>query len=1202
MKWKPLKSGVAVVLAAALVMPILPAKAEDALSAESIASYEALAAQADTSAAVPEGSPVTLENLAMDLGISYDQVIYNTGSGDVTIAHGSVSASDGIYADDYFAEDGSYTIQTELNAFFPYEVQFNYNGEVTRQWFMSPDSSVEIGGHTFYVDALADGTGVTQMSLEVGGDTITVYPEEKEFPEGAGITPFSLLPIKEISLSPVDLTAYTPVQLTQVSVKTLLGDKLADGDMVVWKSSYYNSSRDEYTVSQSGDTIDLSVNSYSNSSQRWEIIVGSGDQLDADAVRYQLPVNITKSRDWLVPTVYYQDEQGVRKGLQIIENSTYYRDYVKNDREMSIYASSNDAGSIKNAYISLNVNPNVFSGNYHLRAFEGNHSSAAEAMTAAEITNQIFCGDMTQPNAGYLVQRYVDSWITVVSYDDNGNVTGCLPFYLYLSARGYTFSSYYLQMKDTNGNMTSSIVDTLASNTVDGCTYQTYTLYKGFAANGNYYKRFEYSNGVESPEVVMGAYLGLYNSLAEAAAAGATDIKEQLFGMEGYAADYSNGVYMTIIIGEDGSQGQIIRKYCIKAEEGINTPSSGSGSGSGPVLGSGTLVNFSGFKTEDGTYIPCYQVDDSDESYGEYNYLTVMVGKEVTDEQLANLAPTFSVSTGAKLYAAGSNTEEVSGQSFHDFRNVVQYTVSAEDGVNARNYWVHVVRASDGAGQLYINSLTDPDAGTQERDGVIYSTREVMLDGYHYNIHDILFSNMGTEPIKKLSVELVSDTVELHDYWTLKGEEDLLGFEGTTGYQPSADDSQGSYSSYGELWNLAKVRLTAKAGVASGTDVSGTLTVKSDGVVLMVLTLTGTVGNPSITTTDIPQTVQYVPYGTMIQNSNKYSWNKVTYELYNGELPSGMIVKPNGEIYGVPTEAGEFTFTVRMRNSYGSFGYSDKTYTMVVNENTDENVDNATDSGYDLTQRVQYAYDAGAGDQLLVSQGVYAEFQDLYLDGVKLTDGVDYTSESGSTRITIYAQTLTNGLAEGTHTLGIEFRTRDTDTLKRAAQNYVIGDSGSDDDQGGDEDNSGSGDNGSDNGDSDSNGDGSGNGSGGSTAGQTGTVSGEHVKYTVVKGDTLSKIAKNNGVSLAQLLAWNSQIKNPNLILPGQIITVGYIQGVNAAASSSLEGAVYDEVKVGDCLIKIARRNGITLGTVIALNPDLAKQKYIYPSQKVRVK
>ncbi|WP_304653550.1 putative Ig domain-containing protein, partial [uncultured Ligilactobacillus sp.] len=149
-----------------------------------------------------------------------------------------------------------------------------------------------------------------------------------------------------------------------------------------------------------------------------------------------------------------------------------------------------------------------------------------------------------------------------------------------------------------------------------------------------------------------------------------------------------------------------------------------------------------------------------------------------------------------------------------------------------------------------------------------------------------------------------------------------------------------------------------------------------------------------------------------MSRKSKYSWNQVSYELYDGSLPAGMIVKPNGELYGVPTEAGTFTFTVEMTNSYGPFGSSTKTYTMTVKENTDANVDAATDSGYDLTQRVQYAYDTSAGDQLMVSQGVYGEFVDLYLDGVKLTDGVDYTSESGSTRITIYSQTLTNNLAE----------------------------------------------------------------------------------------------------------------------------------------------------------------------------------------------
>lgn len=1231
-------------LAAVLALPIMPARAEDELSAERIAELEA-------SVVVPEGEPVTLDALAKDLeiasngitpdgitsdgitpdgitsdgitpdgvisdggisdgitsngispdGISSndissngiapdrispegiaskdDTIVFNTGNGNVRIAQGSVSGGD--YADAYFEEDGSFTIPTELNAFFPYEVQFTCNGEVSRQWFMTPDSSLEIGGHTFYVNAAADGTMVTQMSLEVGGDTIVVYPEEKEFPEGAGIMPFSLLPIKEASLGSVDLTGYTPVELTQVSVKALLGANVADGDMIAWKVEY--SSEDDYTVSQSGDRIDLSVNTHYNSSQTWEMIVGSGDQLDADAVRYRLPVDITASRNWLIPTIYMQNEQGVRTALSTVKDDTHYYDYEKDDREMRIYAATSEVGTIHSAYVSLGVNPNIFAGNYHLRAFEGSHASAAEAMSSTEITDRIFCGDMTQANGGYLLQCYTDSWITVVSYDDSGNVTGCLPFNLYLCTRGYSLSRNSLAMKNANGNLTTGLVQDTNSHYADGCSHYTYTLYKGYAANGTYYQRFIFSkDGVSSPDSVTGAYLGLYNSLAEATAAGAADIRAEIFGAEGYAADYSNGVYMTIFVGADGSPEQMIWKYCIKTEEGSVS------SGTGSMLGSGSHVNFYQFKTEDGTYIPCYQVSSNDDSYGEYNFLTVLVGKDVTDAQLSNLAPEFSVSNGAKLYATGSSTEEISGESFHDFTNTVQYTVSAENGKNAKNFWVQVVRAADGAGQLYVNSLADADAETQVKDGVIYSTREVMLDGYHYNVHDILFANMGTEAVKKLSVELVSDTVQLNDYWTLKGEEDLLGFVDTTGYQPGAGGSQGSYSSYGELWNLAKVRLTAKQGVAAGTDVSGTLTVKSEGKTLMVLTLTGTVGNPSITTTEIPEAVRYVPYGTMIQNSNKYSWNQVSYELYGGSLPAGMIVKPNGELYGVPTEAGTFTFTVEMTNSYSSFGSSTKTYTMVVQENTDANVDAATDSGYDLTQRVQYAYDTSAGDQLMVSQGVYGEFVDLYLDGVKLTDGVDYTSESGSTRITIYAQTLTNNLAEGTHTLGIEFRDQ-ADTLKRAAQNYVIGDISSDDEPNGSDDDNGH-----------NGGDGSSGGNAGSAAAQGGTAADTVAKYTVVKGDTLSGIAKKHHISLSQLLAWNPQIKNPNLIYPGQIIAVGVLQGAGVAALP-VDGAVFDEVRQGDCLYKIAGRNGITLKAVIDLNPEIAKQKYIYAGQKIRV-
>lgn len=74
----------------------------------------------------------------------------------------------------------------------------------------------------------------------------------------------------------------------------------------------------------------------------------------------------------------------------------------------------------------------------------------------------------------------------------------------------------------------------------------------------------------------------------------------------------------------------------------------------------------------------------------------------------------------------------------------------------------------------------------------------------------------------------------------------------------------------------------------------------------------------------------------------------------------------------------------------------------------------------------------------MVSEGVFDEFVDIFLDGEKLVKGVDYDAESGSTRITIRGQTLKKSNTPGKHTLGIEFRTKDTNTLKRAAQNYEI--------------------------------------------------------------------------------------------------------------------------------------------------------------------
>jgi LysM repeat protein len=44
--------------------------------------------------------------------------------------------------------------------------------------------------------------------------------------------------------------------------------------------------------------------------------------------------------------------------------------------------------------------------------------------------------------------------------------------------------------------------------------------------------------------------------------------------------------------------------------------------------------------------------------------------------------------------------------------------------------------------------------------------------------------------------------------------------------------------------------------------------------------------------------------------------------------------------------------------------------------------------------------------------------------------------------------------------------------------------------------------------------------------------------YVVVEGDTLSEIAARHHVSLTQILEWNPQIKNKNLIHPKDRIRV----------------------------------------------------------------
>ena len=623
---------------------------------------------------------------------------------------------------------------------------------------------------------------------------------------------------------------------------------------------------------------------------------------------------------------------------------------------------------------------------------------------------------------------------------------------------------------------------------------------------------------------------------------------------------------MTVILNQE------IYHYTVKTVEGQTTKPN--------YFSNSTSVDFTGLNDQDGNFVAVQFIQPTEDSYAEFNYLTITV---FDDTDLSNIAPCFRTDSGVSLYAENGNSKEVSGQSYHDFSNgPVQYTAVAEDGKASKNYWLQVVKRTSG-NNLYVNSLADTQAKTVNQNGVIYSIREVMLDGYHNYYHDIVLANMGTQSIPNLKVELNSDQVVLDQYWTLSGNYELspLGYDNSTGTVKAE--------------NLAKIRLKSKDGVEAGTNVSGTVTIKSGETALMVLTLTGMVGDPSITTKDIPAAVKYVPYGTVIQNNNKYSWNKTSYTMVSGTLPAGMTIRENGEIYGVPQETGEFTFTVRMNNSESSFKSDEATYTLKVLDNTNENVENATDSGYEFRERLSNIVlgATGADSQKFVSIGELDEFQALYLDGQELTKGSDYSAERGSTRITISTQTLSRG-GKGSHTIALEFRQKDTDTLKRAAQNYIVSDqntnSGNNNSNGnsGNSGNQTSGNSGSSNSGSSNSGSSSGGSNTSNVTGTNGTVSQTEkdsqiatqktITYTVAAGDTLSKIALKmygDRKFWRKIYADNKDVlKNPNRIYVGQKLTLYFDQDETqnqSDADSTVKANTY-VIKPGDTLWRIATK------------------------------
>lgn len=954
-----------------------------------------------------------------------EQIIYNTGSFNVHVVSAEDFAKD--LGDAYFEEDGSYTINIpEENPFFPYEVQFTYDGKTENEWFMNPEDSIEIDGHTFYVSASFDGTAVTQMTLDVAGQEVVVYPKEKEFTDGDGVALMSLLPLEKRNLS-VDLSGFSPIELSRVKVASIFtGDyQLSKTDAIMWKSSY----SDHYGVIPEANSweLDLSHNLSGNSRVSLEMIVGEPDQLAASNIRYYLDISITDPGKWLTASVKRQKEDGSTENLEI--SNEYYsdngdwkfegldkKDPVSENHRFNVYIDNYKGAEDQLFQVSVKLNLDQFKNSAisKLYLIEDGSKKGDYKMTLTEDGGEWYLNFSAKPHSY--------GWTDIVASDSTGEEIGFyelrIHFGMYAEARDYISERLY----DKNGDYISYETDYIdreyeSYDSWENSTYEydeyEVNLEPGYAVDDEYRLVMHYVKAKEtSTSKVLGAYVGKYKTLEEAQKAGASDISKALFDRSvGYAADFSKGIYLSVFVGEDDEATPRLFGWHITTKFEID-------------LSNSTLVWFDGLLDSAGNRVTSEVLKTNNDDYADYNYITILVD---ADTDLTKLAPVFSTDKGIKLY---TDKEEISGVSLHDFsKGPVHYTASAENSKNSKNYWLNIIKVKQGESWLYMNSLTDENAGTKEENGVVYTTREVMLNGIHDYEHRILLANMGTEDLTKLSVEAAgssfdSGDVILDDYWTLKGKHDLSGFQG--------------FGSKEDM-NLAKIKLEiGTESEANGADLDGTLTIKENGKTIMVITLTGVIGDPGIVTKKIPDAVKYVHYGSMIQNSNKYDFNTVSYKIKNGKLPSGMELKPNGELYGVPLETGEFTFTVQMSNSYRGFRTSSREFTLKVADNTDANVDSAVDQGYDLKERVPNILLSDNNDYTMTSIGVIEEWDNLTLDGKRLVEGVDFDAKSGSTRLTIRSQTLKANNQVGTHTLSAEFREKGTGTLKRAAQNYKV--------------------------------------------------------------------------------------------------------------------------------------------------------------------
>lgn len=888
---------------------------------------------------------------------------------------------------------------------------------------------------------------------------------------GSDVSDLSLQPMEETTGVYLTLVGYSADELKNFPVDdavAMLTDEL--GNKIEVDSSYTNAwfyfanaDVDENHALNAGETVDLWNYNYStdydvNTSYTMYLVLNNGQQMSSGK-GHRYIVNVEISTSQMLSGYLYARMQGTNAtltgrtsspvfealGMEGSVYSFYTLDYAA-DKEYQIYISSTyNVEELQRRGVKIDVYPVS-----NFLAYRDEGQPLTGAITEEVMGNgysDTYDTELTVENC----KTASNLWVIVFTQEETGRVLGYLGAGInvkaasaYVSANcNYYDGSTMQKLADSRVyGLDASINYSIDfSSTGNGVTHASWlTSYGvGFSLPEEYAPDETYYVTMEPNADIKAVYAGTYGNEETAIAAGAANITDKILKTddqstpEGYPVTLGNYQYVTLVMHDGMTLPVFFYAY-------QSTSSGGARNNLDPNF---QITGVSGISNYVADMVRGVQLDTyyrRDDRYDVGGYQMVLLDKTLTADELKQLVPTFwtpegvQVNSGSPVISGETNLENAVWSD--EISNTVMYQVQVP-GEKLRNYQVTFASRQDTATLL----VGGPDK------------RYVNLTADNNFVHDILVANIGGTELTGVKVELKDAVnVKLDDYWSIgrEGNDTIPAFDGTSPNYTTAngDGSESTHwTYYSSLDNVAKVRL-----VADGEgEISGKLVITTDNGGSREIELEGVAANPHIVSATMKDAVKYVPYSYMVVTNNMYKWNRSTFRLIDGSLPAGMkLYEATGEIYGTPTETGDFTFTVQVDYSSSRFSPSQATYTLHVADNTNLQVYNQTDEGYSI--KVPLGVEQGDGtrdfcledtskDQLYVSNGVYTEFVAVWLNGQRLIPNQDYTSESGSTRITIKSQTFANKAFQNDYnTIAAEFRVNGdpSNELKRTAQNFRL--------------------------------------------------------------------------------------------------------------------------------------------------------------------